>query len=315
MRNFAYASLALLLLTSTARAQDFEAAAKHFGAAQEAFGKRFYQTAAVEFQAAFEITKDPILLYNIGEAWQKAGEGRKAVSSYRAYLKAQPAAQDRADVTKRLKLIEAKKYKIASESAPGDKEAAIAAVEPPLRVEAPPPAPIEPAPAPAPMASQPPPLNSALPPSPEPEPLKTAEPAKTGILDELPATKMRIVAWVGVAVTVAVLTAGAIFGLAAQSRSDEISRRFSFVDSTGQPMAFDMTAQSDYQNLKSEGQLYNGMAIGFFAAAGALAIVTTVLFIVDYKHKKAERKSAMRNIPRIGPTFGKNAGGLASWSF
>ena len=159
---------------------------------------------------------------------------------------------------------------------------------------------------------------NVLPPSPEPEPVRVAEPAKppAGILDEPPATKMRIVAWVGVAVTVAVLTAGAIFGLAAQSRSDEISRRFSFVDSTGQPKPFDMTAQNDYNNLKSEGQLYNGMAIGFFAAAGALAVVTTVLFVVDYKHKKAERKSARRDIPRMGPTFGKNAGGLAaSWSF
>ena len=110
MRNFAYASIAsmaLLLLGNTAHAQDFEAAAKHFGAAQEAFGKKFYQTAAVEFQAAFEITKDPILLYNIGEAWQKAGEAKKAVSAYKAYLKAQPAAQDKAEVARRVKLIEA----------------------------------------------------------------------------------------------------------------------------------------------------------------------------------------------------------------
>src|SRR5207248_1755599 len=105
MRNFAYALLALLLTTNVARAQDFEAAAKHFGAAQEAFGKKFFQTAVIEQQAAYEITKDPILLYNIGEAWQKAGEGKKAVASYKAYLKAQPAAQDKAEVAKRVRLI------------------------------------------------------------------------------------------------------------------------------------------------------------------------------------------------------------------
>ena len=48
---------------------------------------------------------------------------------------------------------------------------------------------------------------------------------------------MRIAAWVGVATTVAVLTAGAIFGLAAQSRADEITRRETFVDNNGQPLS------------------------------------------------------------------------------
>ena len=50
------------------RAQDFDAAGKHFSAAQEAFGAKHFKTAAAEFEAAYGITKDPVLLYNVAES-------------------------------------------------------------------------------------------------------------------------------------------------------------------------------------------------------------------------------------------------------
>ena len=40
-----------------------------------------------------------------------------------------------------------------------------------------------------------------------------------GLLDEGPTTKLRVAAWIGVAATLAVLTAGAIFGLVGASRA------------------------------------------------------------------------------------------------
>src|SRR5438046_987514 len=107
-----------LMLATPALAQDFEAAARHFGAAQDAFGKQHFHAAAAEFERAYEITKDPVLLYNIGEAWQKAGEGKKAVASFKAYLAASPTAQDRADVQKRIRMIEKKKFVLPDQSAP-----------------------------------------------------------------------------------------------------------------------------------------------------------------------------------------------------
>src|SRR6185503_4612789 len=156
-----------------------------------------------------------------------------------------------------------------------------------------PPAPAPPAPAPT-----PPPPATAVAPAAPPPPAQLGDQEKSppaasgaaphlGFLDESKPSKMRIAAWIGVAATVAVLTTGAILGLAAQSRADEISRRFEFVDSNGQPKKFDASQQSDYNDLKSEGQLYNDLAIGFFAGAGALAVVTTVLFVVDHTHGKA----------------------------
>src|SRR5262249_6749752 len=120
-----------LALCASARAQDFEAAGKHFSAAQEAFGARHFKTAATEFQAAYQITKDPVLLYNVGESWEKAGDGHQAVASYKAYLKEQPAAQDKAEVQRRIKAIETKGYKTASQSPPGDNPPSTAATTAP----------------------------------------------------------------------------------------------------------------------------------------------------------------------------------------
>ena len=83
-------------------------------------------------------------------------------------------------------------------------------------------------------------------------------------------SKLRIAAWIGVAATLAVLTAGAIFGLSAESRADEINRRLSFVDTNNQPHKFDQSMQSDLQSLKDDGNMYNGLAIGFYSVAARL---------------------------------------------
>lgn len=307
-----------------ARAQDFETAAKHFSAAQEAFGRKHFKVAASEFQAAYDITRDPILLFNIGESCEKAGQGKKAAAAYRSYLKLQPEAQDRAVVQKRVRGIEAKKYKLASQSAPGDVVPELAAAPPPVPEK--PPAAVPPQPPPAPVTAAPaaklgdrmmqPDFNAPAPARPAPAPEATPAPvakAQIGLLDDRPASRLKVAAWVGVAATVAVLTAGAIFGLAAQSRADEISRRFTFVDTTGQPRAFDMTQMNDYRNLKNEGQLYDGLAIGFFSAAGALAVATTVMFVVDY------RRGTQVGTPRaltFAPAVSRDSAGVAAaWRF
>src|SRR4051812_2965671 len=169
MTRLACTVVVLVGLSATAWAQDFEAAGKHFSAAQEAFGARHYKTAATEFEAAYSITKDPVLLYNVGESYEKAGEGHQAVANYKAYLKEQPAAQDKAEVQRRIKAIEAKNYKIASQSAPGDNPAtattAPATPPPSPRPATPPPtAPVTPPPLKEPPAT----ATTTTPPPPPP---------------------------------------------------------------------------------------------------------------------------------------------------
>lgn len=171
--------------------------------------------------------------------------------------------------------------------------------------EPPPPAatpttPAEPAPAPAQPAPAPPPDTTTQPApaateAPKPDAKPEAKPA--GLVDDGPVSKMRLGAWVGVACTVAVLTAGAIFGLAAQSRADEVSRRLVFVDANNLPRKYDESARKDDENLRKEGKLYNGLAIGFYSAAGALAIMTTVLFAVDATRKSKSKHARVLPVP------------------
>jgi hypothetical protein len=339
MRIFAYSLVMSLLGAAAAHAQTFDvnAAKKHFDAAQDAFAKKHFKVAAGEFQAAYDITKDPVVLYNVGEAWQKGGDGKKAVAAYKAYLKAQPNAQDAKDVHARIKMITAKRFKIASMSAPGDvptaappKEAAAVMPFPsdtkvmPFPSETPPAAEEKKTLTPsfgeekatmAPSFGEEKPGAKAEAEGKAPPPSIVAPPppeaAPPGLVEERPVSKMRVAAWVGVATTVAVLTAGAIFALAAESRGDEISRRFTFVDANGQPRKFDASAQSDYHNLKDEGELYNALGIGFFAAAGALAVVTTVLFVVD-----AKRAHETQHAWHVAPGFSRDGAALAAgWSF
>ena len=157
-------------------------------------------------------------------------------------------------------------------------------------------------------------MNSAVatePPAPKaPEAATPVAPApQLGLLDDRPAGRLRVAAWCSVAATIALLTTGAILGLAAQSRGDEIGRRLGFVDSSGQPREFDAGARTDFESLRDEGKLYNGLAIGFFSAAGAMAVTTTVLFIVDWK------KGRDRQLPhalRIAPSLAPGAGGLVA---
>ncbi len=183
------------------------------------------------------------------------------------------------------------------------------------RAEEPPP----PAPTPAPATTTPPPADpasapAATTPTPTPAPAADATPQKVadapkpapGLIDDGPVSKLRLGAWVGVALTVAVQTAGSIFGLAAQSRGDEVSRRLVFVDANNEPRKFDESAQKDDANLRKEGKLYNGLAIGFYSAAGALAVVTTVLFVVDATRKSKKRASIIG-----APLFTQGGAGLS----
>lgn len=257
----------------TARAQDFAAAGQRFATAQEAFAKGDFGKAAREFQAAYDITQDPSLLFNIGESWQRAGDNGKALSSYRAYLKAQPDATDRAEVEKRIKALE---------------EAGVAAA---------------PAGAPAPPAGTP--TGGA-----------GQGGAEAGILGGAPATglvtaagggdrpssALRTVAWGGVALTVAVLTAGAVLGLGAQNRADELVRRTSvFVG--GKPPVYTQSEREAYESLKSEGSAYNTAAIACYAVAGASAIVSTALFIADYRKSRAARPAVALSPSRLTLTW------------
>jgi tetratricopeptide (TPR) repeat protein len=101
--------LVALLITSTASAQgpDLDRARRHFEAGSQAYSKGDYPRAEIEFRAAYAITKDPLLYYNIAQAQQRRGHLEDAIKSYRAYLAGVPDADDRADIDKLVRKLEA----------------------------------------------------------------------------------------------------------------------------------------------------------------------------------------------------------------
>src|SRR5262249_13460853 len=88
--------------TALAQQPDYDAAKRHFLNGKDLFEKHEYARAATEFEAAYEITKDPVVLFNVGEAYEKAGKPDEAIRAYEGYLSGTPQAQDREDVEKKI---------------------------------------------------------------------------------------------------------------------------------------------------------------------------------------------------------------------
>ena len=257
-------------------AQDYAAAGQHFDAAQEAFAAGKFELAAREYQAAFDITKESTLLQSIGESWQRAGNQGKALAAYKAYLQASPQAPDRVAIEERIKAIEAAQAEAAKPAQPTQ-----APGQPPAVAGQPSVAQGQPPAVPA-----PPPAVETAPPITPPEP---------------PPSKLRIAGWISVASAVALVTGGAVIGLGAQSRADELRRRTTLV--TGdQPLVYTDSEREAYTTLQSEGKSYNTAAIALFAVGGVAAATAITLFIVDFVRKpKAEPHKQVLMLPTLGP--------------
>lgn len=95
--------LALLLALTGTGAQAADTADRT--AARRAFerGTRLYQQAryaeaAASFEEAYRRVPNGVVLYNLGQCYEKLGEWDKALSSYREYLRLVPGAEDREGV-------------------------------------------------------------------------------------------------------------------------------------------------------------------------------------------------------------------------
>lgn len=66
-----------------------------------------FREAGERFQAAYNLDPSPILLYNLARAAEELGDATTAVSHYKAYLARYPQAEDRAEVERRIRVLEA----------------------------------------------------------------------------------------------------------------------------------------------------------------------------------------------------------------
>jgi tetratricopeptide (TPR) repeat protein len=87
---------------SSADADDTAAAKRSFEKGSIAFDIGHFQDAAHLYETAYQAKPDPVLLYNIGQAYRLAGATRQALHVYRSYLRRAPSASNTDEVEERV---------------------------------------------------------------------------------------------------------------------------------------------------------------------------------------------------------------------
>jgi tetratricopeptide (TPR) repeat protein len=106
-------ALGTVASTSSAWAQEapskeqLEAAKKAFGEGKALYDEGKFPEAVEKFKESYRLSRNPLLLYNIGHTLDQAGQKDKALFYYRKFLADAPAnAPQRKDVQKRVEVIE-----------------------------------------------------------------------------------------------------------------------------------------------------------------------------------------------------------------
>jgi hypothetical protein len=128
MRIFlvALATAWLLLLTSTARAQDTRQASQHFQRGVALYGEADYRAALVEFKRAYTLAPNPAVLYNIGETEYQLQDYAGALTSFERFL-AEASVGDarRAEVDGNLAILRARVGHLSVTTAPAGADVSI----------------------------------------------------------------------------------------------------------------------------------------------------------------------------------------------
>ena len=142
MTRHALTFVALLLLPAVAGAQKkqppLDEAKLHFKKGDEFYAKKQYDEAIAEFKRAYELSKLPLILFNIAQAYRLKGDNRQALAYYEDYLRMDPGAPSRGQVEKRIDELE---KAIAEEDKQSQPEPPPITTPPP--VVTPPPPPVE----------------------------------------------------------------------------------------------------------------------------------------------------------------------------
>lgn len=91
-----------------------EQAAEAYGLGAKAFKAKDFKTALGHFDRAFKLDPSPILLYNIARCHEEMGALDPAISNFKLYLVKAPDSQDREDVERRVRVMEAIKRRQAA---------------------------------------------------------------------------------------------------------------------------------------------------------------------------------------------------------
>ena len=122
LKKTVIASLSLLLLAAGVAAakptsDEAQAAREHYKRGTTLYDLGKYDEAIIEFQQAYEIKDDPVLLYNIAQSYRLANKYQDALRFYRTYLRKSPKAPNRDEVETKIADMEnliAQQAKVAS---------------------------------------------------------------------------------------------------------------------------------------------------------------------------------------------------------
>jgi hypothetical protein len=217
----------------------------HYQQATRAYDLGKYQEAVDEYQKVYEIDGDPVMLYNIGQAYRLNDQPQESIHFYRRYLQRSPEARNRDDVERKIAALE----KLIEER----RKAAAAVAPPPPKLEPPPPPPkVEPPPPPVvtPVVVAP------APPPPEP-----------------PSTTRRVLGWSMIGIGVAADVVAVIEGISAKNKGDQLTS----MSMKTPPIAFG----PEQQQLQSDGKTANIVAIVCGIAGTAVAVTGAIVLITN----------------------------------
>ena len=109
----------------------------HYQQATRAYDLGKYQEAVDEYQKVYEIDGDPVMLYNIAQAYRLNDQPQESIHFYRRYLQRSPEARNKEDVERKItameKLIEERRKAAALVAPPPPKTGGEAGGGPPDR--------------------------------------------------------------------------------------------------------------------------------------------------------------------------------------
>jgi TolB-like protein len=82
---------------------DLEVAKQHYKKAVELYDVGRWDEAIAEFQIAYSLRADPVLLFNMAQAYRLKGDVKRALDLYRNYLMKDPNSRAREDVERRIR--------------------------------------------------------------------------------------------------------------------------------------------------------------------------------------------------------------------
>jgi hypothetical protein len=117
-------------------------ARRHYEEGTKAFNLAEFPRAIAEFKAAYNAKPDPLLLFNIAQAFRLGGDDAQALLFYKSFLRNMPDAPNRKEVEARIRTLDKAVAEQQRQADQQKKDAAAAATTPPAvgTIAAPPPA-------------------------------------------------------------------------------------------------------------------------------------------------------------------------------